>query len=399
MLPFVLLEMIKMSDLHPETLAVRAGTHRTEFNEHSDALFLTSSFLFEDAQDAALKFSNQKPGYTYSRFGNPTVTAFEERLAALAGAERAIAAGSGMAAILALCMAHLKAGDHVVASNGLFGATIQFFNNYMVKFGVEVSYVPTTDNAAWAAAIKPNTKLFFLETPSNPLTEIADLRAISAIAHEKNILLAVDNSFCTPVLQKPLALGADLVVYSATKYIDGQGRVLGGAVVGSSALIDPIYFFLRTAGPSLSPFNAWVLLKGLETLPLRMKAHSENALALATWLETQPQVARVHYPGLKSHPQHALAMSQQTLGGGVVSFELKGGRDAAWKIIDSVQLMSTTSNLGDTRTTITHPATTTHGRLSAEARAAAGIGEGLLRVAVGLEHVDDLIADLQRGLI
>jgi len=304
-----------------------------------------------------------------------------------------------MAAILALCMAHLKAGDHVVASNGLFGATIQFFNNYMVKFGVEVSYVPTTDNAAWAAAIKPNTKLFFLETPSNPLTEIADLRAISAIAHEKNILLAVDNSFCTPVLQKPLALGADLVVYSATKYIDGQGRVLGGAVVGSSALIDPIYFFLRTAGPSLSPFNAWVLLKGLETLPLRMKAHSENALALATWLETQPQVARVHYPGLKSHPQHALAMSQQTLGGGVVSFELKGGRDAAWKIIDSVQLMSTTSNLGDTRTTITHPATTTHGRLSAEARAAAGIGEGLLRVAVGLEHVDDLIADLQRGLI
>jgi len=388
-----------MSDLHPETLAVRAGTHRTEFNEHSDALFLTSSFLFEDAQDAALKFSNQKPGYTYSRFGNPTVTAFEERLAALAGAERAIAAGSGMAAILALCMAHLKAGDHVVASNGLFGATIQFFNNYMVKFGVEVSYVPTTDNAAWAAAIKPNTKLFFLETPSNPLTEIADLRAISAIAHEKNILLAVDNSFCTPVLQKPLALGADLVVYSATKYIDGQGRVLGGAVVGSSALIDPIYFFLRTAGPSLSPFNAWVLLKGLETLPLRMKAHSENALALATWLETQPQVARVHYPGLKSHPQHALAMSQQTLGGGVVSFELKGGRDAAWKIIDSVQLMSTTSNLGDTRTTITHPATTTHGRLSAEARAAAGIGEGLLRVAVGLEHVDDLIADLQRGLI
>ena len=387
-----------MSDLHPETLAVRAGTHRTEFNEHSDALFLTSSFLFEDAQDAALKFSNQKPGYTYSRFGNPTVTAFEERLAALAGAERAIAAGSGMAAILALCMAHLKAGDHVVASNGLFGATIQFFNNYMVKFGVEVSYVPTTDNAAWAAAIKPNTKLFFLETPSNPLTEIADLRAISAIAHEKNILLAVDNSFCTPVLQKPLALGADLVVYSATKYIDGQGRVLGGAVVGSSALIDPIYFFLRTAGPSLSPFNAWVLLKGLETLPLRMKAHSENALALATWLEAQPQVARVHYPGLKSHPQHALAMSQQTLGGGVVSFELKGGRDAAWKMIDSVQLMSTTSNLGDTRTTITHPATTTHGRLSAEARAAAGIGDGLLRVAVGLEHVDDLIADLQLGL-
>ena len=387
-----------MSDLHPETLAVRAGTHRTEFNEHSDALFLTSSFLFEDAQDAALKFSNQKPGYTYSRFGNPTVTAFEERLAALAGAERAIAAGSGMAAILALCMAHLKAGDHVVASNGLFGATIQFFNNYMVKFGVEVSYVPTTDNAAWAAAIKPNTKLFFLETPSNPLTEIADLRALAQIAHEKNILLAVDNSFCTPVLQKPLALGADLVVYSATKYIDGQGRVLGGAVVGNSALIDPIYFFLRTAGPSLSPFNAWVLLKGLETLPLRMKAHSENALALATWLETQPQVARVHYPGLKSHPQHALAMSQQTLGGGVVSFELKGGREAAWKIIDSVQLMSTTSNLGDTRTTITHPATTTHGRLSAEARAAAGIGEGLLRVAVGLEHVDDLIADLQLGL-
>lgn len=385
-------------DLHPETLALRAGTERTPYGEHSDALFLTSSFLVDDAEDAALKFSGQAPGYTYSRFGNPTVAAFENRLAALEGAERAQGAASGMAAILALCLAHLKAGDHILASNGLFGATIQFFNAYLSKFGVEVSYAPPTDVAAWQQAVRPNTRLFFLETPSNPLTEIADLPALAAVAKASGALLVVDNSFCTPALQRPLALGADLVVYSATKYLDGQGRVLGGAVCGSQALIEPIYLFLRTAGPSLSPFNAWVLHKGLETLPLRMRAHSDNALQLARWLETQPGVARVYYPGLASHPQHALAARQQSAGGGVVSFEVHGGREAAWRVIDAVQLISRTSNLGDVRTTITHPATTTHGRLSPEARTAAGIGEELIRVAVGLEHIDDLIRDLQRGL-
>lgn len=385
-------------DLHPETQALRAGTRRTPYGEHSDAMFLTSSFLVEDAEDAALKFSGQAPGYTYSRFGNPTVTAFEERLAVLEGAERAQGTASGMAAILALCMSHLKAGDHILASNGLFGATIQLFNAYLGRFGVEVSYVSPTDTQAWRTAVRPNTRLFFVETPSNPLTDIADLAALSAIAHEHGALLAVDNSFCTPVLQRPLALGADLVVYSATKYLDGQGRVLGGAVCGSNALIEPIYFFLRTAGPSLAPFNAWVLLKGLETLPLRMRAHSENAFKLAQWLEAQPAVEKVFYPGLASHPQYELAQRQQSGSGGVVSFEVKGGREAAWKVIDGVRLISRTSNLGDVRSTITHPATTTHGRLAPEARAAAGINEGLIRVSVGLEHIDDLVKDLLRGL-
>lgn len=388
----------QFDDLHPETQALRAGTRRTPYGEHSDALFLTSSFLVDDAEDAALKFSGQAPGYTYSRFGNPTVTAFEERLAVLEGAERAQGTASGMAAILALCMSHLKAGDHILASNGLFGATIQLFNAYLTRFGVEVSYVSPTDTPAWRAAVRPNTRLFFVETPSNPLTDIADLAALSTIAHEHGALLVVDNSFCTPVLQRPLAFGADLVVYSATKYLDGQGRVLGGAVCGSAALVEPVYLFLRTAGPSLAPFNAWVLLKGLETLPLRMKAHSENALKLAQWLEAQPGVEKVFYPGLASHPQYELAQRQQSASGGVVSFEVKGGREAAWKVIDSVQLISRTSNLGDVRSTITHPATTTHGRLTPEARAAAGINEGLIRVAVGLEHIDDLVKDLARGL-
>ncbi len=388
----------EFDNLHPETVAVRAGTLRTEHGEHSDALYLTSSFVVDDAEDAALKFSGQAPGYTYSRFGNPTVTAFEERLAALDGAERAHGTASGMAAILALCMSHLKSGDHILASNGLFGATIQLFNNYMVKFGVEVSYVSPTNPQAWHEAVRPNTKLFFTETPSNPLTDIADLTELAAIAHEHGALLAVDNSFCTPVLQRPLEFGADLVVYSATKYLDGQGRVLGGAVTGSRALIEPIYFFLRTAGPSLSPFNAWVLLKGLETLPLRMRAHSESALKLAEWLVEHPAIERVYYPWLPTHPQYDLARKQQSAGGGVVSFEVRGGRDAAWKLVNNVRLISRTSNLGDVRSTITHPATTTHGRLTPEARAVAGIGEGLVRVAVGLEHIDDLKTDLLRGL-
>ncbi|MBB5189983.1 O-succinylhomoserine sulfhydrylase [Silvimonas terrae] len=385
------------SKLHPDTLAVRAGTERTHFGEHSDAMFLTSSFVVGSAEEAMLKFTGQVPGFIYSRFTNPTVSAFEERLAAMEGAERAVATASGMSAIMSLCLAHLRAGDHIVASSVLFGSTMQFFNNYMAKFGVEVTYASPVDLAEWHAAIKPNTKLFFLETPSNPLIDVADIRAIADIAHGAGAILAVDNCFCSPALQQPLKHGADIVVHSATKYIDGQGRVLGGAVVGSNALIEPVYLFLRTAGPTLSPFNAWVLLKGLETLGIRMKAHSENAMQLATWLEAHPKVAKVYYSGLQSHPQHALAERQQSGHGGVVSFDVKGGKDVAWRVIDRVQLMSRTANLGDVRTTISHPATTSHGRLTQEARNRAGIGDGLIRISVGLEHVGDLIADLERG--
>ncbi|MDW5415829.1 O-succinylhomoserine sulfhydrylase [Iodobacter sp. CM08] len=384
--------------LHPDTLAVRAGTSRSQFGEHSDAMYLTSSFVVGSAEEASLKFTGQIPGFIYSRFTNPTVSAFEERLAALEGAERAVATASGMSAILSLFMAHLKYGDHVVASASLFGSTIQLLNVYLSKFGVGVTYVSATDTAEWADACQPNTKLFFLETPSNPLTEISDIRTIADIAHAHDALLVVDNCFCTPILQKPLALGADLVVHSATKFIDGQGRVLGGAVVGSSALIEPVYLFLRTAGPSLSAFNAWVLLKGLETLPIRMRAHSETALKLATYLEAHPAIEQVYYPGLPSHPQHKLAMTQQNAGGGMVSFVVKGGREQAWKIVDAVQLISRTANLGDTRSTITHPASTTHARITPAAREAAGITEGLIRISVGLEYIDDLIADLQQGL-
>ncbi|GGP18661.1 O-succinylhomoserine sulfhydrylase [Silvimonas iriomotensis] len=385
------------STLHPDTLAVRAGTERTHFGEHSDAMFLTSSFVVGSAHEAQLKFTGQVPGFIYSRFTNPTVSAFEERLAAMEGGERAVATASGMSAIMSLCLAHLRSGDHIVASSVLFGSTMQFFNNYMAKFGVEVTYASPVDLAEWRAAVKPNSKLFFLETPSNPLVDVADIRAIADIAHAAGAILAVDNCFCSPALQQPLKFGADIVVHSATKYIDGQGRVLGGAVVGSNALIEPVYLFLRTAGPTLSPFNAWVLLKGLETLGIRMKAHSENAMKLATWLEAHPKVARVYYSGLKSHPQHELAERQQTGHGGVVSFDVKGGQDLAWRVIDRVQLMSRTANLGDVRTTISHPATTSHGRLTPEARARAGIGDGLIRISVGLEHIGDLIADLERG--
>lgn len=382
----------------PETLAVRAGTARTQFNEHSEAMYLTSSFVFDDAAQAAARFSGEEEGCVYSRFTNPTVAAFQERLAALEGAEAAVATASGMSAILSLVMAHLKAGDHIVASNSLFGATLQLFNNILSRFGVDTTCVSQTDVGAWAAAIRPNTKLFFLETPSNPLTEIADIAALSEIAHAKGILVAVDNCFCTPILQRPLDLGADLVVHSATKYLDGQGRVLGGAVVGPRKYTDEVFKFLRTAGPTLSAFNAWVLLKGIETLQIRMQAQSAKALELARWLEAHPRVARVFYPGLPSHPQHALAMRQQTGGGAIVSFEVEGGRAEAWRVVDSCRLLSITANLGDVKTTLTHPASTTHGRISPEARAAAGIGEGLLRVAVGLEAVADLQADLDRGL-
>jgi O-succinylhomoserine sulfhydrylase len=384
---------------HLDTLAVRAGQERSQFGEHSEALYLTSSFVFKSAAHAAARFSGAEDGMVYARFTNPTVDMLQKRLAALEGAERCVATASGMAAILATAMALLKAGDHVIASNGIFGATQQLFGpNILGKFGIETSFVAATDLAAYRAAVKPNTKLFFIETPSNPLTEIVDIAAVAEIAHAAGTLLVVDNCFCTPILQQPLALGADLVIHSATKYLDGQGRVLGGAVCGSNALVEEVFKFLRTAGPTLSPFNAWIILKGLETLRLRMEAQSAAALKLAQWLEAQPQVARVFYPGLPSHPQHALAMRQQRAGGAIVSFEVKGEREAAWRVIDSTKLLSITANLGDTKTTITHPASTTHGRISAEARAASGITEGLLRVAVGLEDIEDIQADLARGL-
>lgn len=384
--------------LHPDTLAIRAGINRSQFGEHSEAMYLTSSFVFESAAQAAARFSGAEEGNVYARFSNPTVTAMQTRLAALEGAEACVATASGMSAILSLAMAVLQAGDHVVASNGLFGATQQLFGNILSKFGIETSFVPATDLNAYRDAVRPRTRLFFIETPSNPLTEVVDIAGVAAIAHEAGALLAVDNCFCSPALQRPLEFGADVVVHSATKYLDGQGRVLGGAVAGRKAVTDEVFKFLRTAGPTLSPFNAWVILKGLETLRLRMEAQSASALELARWLEAQPGVARVYYPGLPSHPQHELAMRQQKTGGAIVSFDVEGGRDAAWKVVDSTRLMSITANLGDTKTTITHPATTTHGRISPEARAAAGIGEGLLRVAVGLESVEDLKADLARGL-
>ena len=381
-----------------ETLGVRAGTVRSQFNEHSEALFLTSSFVFRNAAEAAARFKGEQPGPIYARFTNPTVSMMEARLAALEGAERCVAFASGMVAIMATVMGLMKAGEHIVASRSIFGSTVQLFSNILGRFGIETTYVSPTDPAEWRAAVKPNTKLFFVESPSNPLTEVSDIRALADIAHEAGAWLAVDNCFCSPALQKPLELGADIIIHSATKYLDGQGRVLGGAVLGSQTLMEGVYTYLRTAGATLSAFNAWVILKGMETLSLRMEAHSRNALALAQWLEAQPQVARVLYPGLPSHPQHQLAMAQQKTGGGIVAFELKGGQAAAWKLIDATRLLSITANLGDTKSTITHPATTTHSRMTAEQRAAAGIGDGLVRVAVGLESLADIQADLARGL-
>ncbi|MBE0619570.1 MAG: O-succinylhomoserine sulfhydrylase [Burkholderiales bacterium] len=382
-----------------DTLAVRTGIHRSQFGEHSEAMYLTSSFVFENAAQAAARFTGGAEGNIYSRFTNPTVSAFQERLAALEGAEACVATASGMSAILATAMTVLKAGDHVLCSASVFGSTVQLFSNILGKFGVETTFVAGASVAAWEGALRPDTKLLFVETPSNPLTEIADIAALAAVARSAGALLAVDNCFCTPALQQPLKLGADLVIHSATKYLDGQGRVLGGAVVGPrGAVMDGVYGFLRTAGPSLSPFNAWVLLKGLETLRIRMDAQSQAALQLAQWLERHTGIERVYYPGLPSHPQYALAKKQQRLGGAVVSFEVKGGRETAWRVVDETRMISITANLGDTKTTITHPATTTHGRISAEARKAAGIGEGLLRVAVGLESLGDIQADLERGL-
>ena len=385
--------------LRPETLAVRTGVAPSQYGENSEALYLTSCFVQPDAATSARRFANEEDGYTYSRTSNPSVTAFERRLAALEGAEAAIGTASGMAAILLMGMGLLKSGDHVVCSRSVFGSTLKLFGSEFAKFGVETSFVSQTDLAEWRAAVRPNTRLLFAETPTNPLTEVCDIRALATIAHGAGALLAVDNCFCSPALQRPLELGADVVVHSATKYLDGQGRVLGGAVAGRKAVTDEVFKFLRTAGPTLSPFNAWVILKGLETLRIRMEAQSASALELARWLEVQPGVARVYYPGLASHPQHALAMRQQKSGGAILSFDVEGGREAAWRVVDSTRLISITANLGDTKSTITHPATTTHGRISAEARATAGIGEGLLRIAVGLEDVEDLKEDLARGLV
>ena len=388
-----------MDSLEFDTLAVRAGIHRSQFQEHSEALYLTSSFVFDSAAQAAARFSGEEAGMGYSRYTNPTGTAFQDRLAALEGAQCCVATASGMAAILACVLGLLKQGDHVVASQSLFGATIQLFNNWLPRLGIQTTFVAGTDPADWSKAVQANTRLLFLETPSNPLTEVYDIAALAKVAHAGEAWLAVDNCLCTPALQRPLALGADLVIHSATKYLDGQGRVLGGAVLGRRALIEePLTAFLRNAGPTLSPFNAWVILKGLETLRLRMDAQSTAALELARWLERHPRVERVFYPGLESHPQFALAARQQCTGGGVVSFVVKGGREAAWRVVDATRVISITANLGDAKTTITHPASTTHGRLSPQARAAAGIEEGLLRVAVGLEAVRDLQDDLERGL-
>lgn len=382
-----------------ETLAVRAGQHRTAEQEHAEPIFPTSSYVFESAAAAAARFSGEQPGNIYSRFTNPTVRTFEERLAALEGAERCVATASGMSAIYATCAGLLSTGDHVVSSRSIFGSTTLLFTNYMGRFGITTDFVPLDDFDAWERAIGPRTRLLFLETPSNPLTEVADIAALAELAHARGCLLVVDNCFCTPVLQRPLALGADIVVHSATKYLDGQGRCVGGAVLGSEALVgDAVYGFLRTCGPTMSPFNAWVFLKGLETLSLRMQAHCRSAAQVADWLQRQPGVTKVHYPGLASHPQHRLAASQQTGFGGIVSFELEGGQAAAWRLIDATRICSITANLGDVKTTITHPASTTHGRLTPEQRAEAGISDGLVRVAVGLETVDDLCRDLARGL-
>ena len=382
----------------PESLAIHAGVHRSQFNEHSEAMFLTSSFVFESAAQAAARFSGKEPGNIYARFTNPTVTAFQERLAALEGAEQCVATASGMSAILASVMGLLSAGDHIIASRSIFGTTVQLFGNILKRFGVETTFVPLADISAWRAAVKPNTRMLFVETPSNPLTEIGDIAALAAVAKDAGAWLSVDNCFCTPILQRPFELGADIVIHSATKYLDGQGRVLGGAVLGRKELMEGVQGFLRTAGPTMSAFNAWIFLKGLETLKIRMEAHSKNALELAQWLEAQPQVERVYYPGLASHAQHELALRQQKTGGGIVAFDVKGGKDAAWQVVDSTRMLSITANLGDTKTTITHPATTTHSRITAEERAAAGIGDGLLRVAVGLEAVEDIKNDLARGM-
>lgn len=387
-----------LAEAELETQAIRGGQERSQHGEHAEAMYLTSSYVFESAAGAAARFSGEDKGNVYTRYTNPTVANFEQRLALMEQGEMCVATASGMSAILSTMLALLQAGDHVICSVNVFGTTTGLFNNYLAKFGLEVSFVAASDNAAWQAAIQPNTKLLFLETPSNPLAEIADVKELSQIAKNCGAKLVVDNCFCTPALQKPLNLGADIVIHSATKYLDGQGRCLGGAIVGNVEDMTLLRNFLRTAGPSLSPFNAWVFLKGLETLQLRMDAHSANAMAVAQWLQAHPKVAKVYYGGLPEHPGHELAKQQQRSFGGVLGFEVKGGREEAWRCIDGTQMLSITANLGDAKTTIVHPGTTTHGRLSDEQRVAAGIRDNLIRVAVGLEHKDDIIGDLAKGL-
>jgi len=390
---------INPQDYKFATRAVRAGQQRTNEGENSEPIFPTSSYVFASAAQAAARFSGEQPGNIYSRFTNPTVRTFEERLAAMEGAECCVATASGMSAITATCIGLLKTGDHIVSSRSIFGATTVLFENFLGKLGIGTTFVELSDLNAWQQAIKSETKLLFLETPSNPLTELVDIAALAEIAHNNDCLLVVDNCFCTPALQQPVALGADIIIHSATKYIDGQGRCMGGAVCGTQDVVgDAVYSFLRTAGPTMSAFNAWVFLKGLETLQLRMQAHSANALALAQWLEQQEVVERVYYPGLESHPQHSLAKQQQSGFGGIVSFELKGGKEAGWNLVDATRMISITANLGDTKTTITHPATTTHGRLTPEQRQSAGISDGLIRIAVGLEDIEDIKNDLARGM-
>jgi O-succinylhomoserine sulfhydrylase len=382
-----------------DTLAIRIGHQRTAEGEHSEPIFPTSSFVFNSAAEAAARFSGEQPGNIYARFTNPTVRMFEQRLAALEDAESCVATASGMAAILSVCLALLKTGDHILCSRSVFGTTTVLFEKYLGKFGVNTTFVDLTDIDAWAQAITPQTRMLFLETPSNPLTEVADIQAMADLAHAQGCLLVVDNCFCTPALQQPLKLGADIIVHSATKYLDGQGRIVGGAVVGNKELVGTeVFGVIRSAGPSMSPFNAWVALKGLETLSLRMKAHSSNAMQLAEFLQQQPQIERVFYTGLTDHPQHELAKAQQKDFGGIVSFQVKGGREQAWNLIDQTRMLSITANLGDTKTTITHPASTTHGRLSDEQKQASGITENLLRVATGLEDIEDITRDIARGL-
>jgi len=382
-----------------QTCSVRTGHVRTPENENSEPIFLNSSFVFKDAAEAAARFSGDEPGNIYSRFTNPTVRTFENRLAAMEGGERCIGTSSGMSAIMTTCMALLKSGDHIVSSKSIFGTTVGLFNNIFSKFGMETSFVDLTDYDAWAEAIRPETKILFLETPSNPLTEIADIKKLADLAHNNNCLLVVDNCFCTPVLQRPIEYGADIVVHSATKYLDGQGRCVGGAIIGPEALLnEDIFDFLRTAGPSMSPFNAWVFLKGLETLGIRMQAHSQNAQRVAEWLSGQKGIARIYYPSLKSHPQYDLAQSQQTGAGGIVSFEIEGGREAAWKFINATNIFTITANLGDVKSTITHPTTTTHHRLTDEQRAEVNITDGLIRLSVGHEAINDLLSDLEMAL-
>lgn len=384
--------------VHEDTLAVRAGFQRSDFGEHAEPIMTTSSYVFASAAEAAARFAGESEGPIYSRFTNPTVQTFERRLAALEGLPAAIATSSGMAATASLLLGTLRQGDRVVATRNMFGSTVNLFRNFLPRYGIEVDWVDGFDPDAWRAACQSNTRYLFLESPTNPLTEVADIAKLAGLASELGAELVVDNCFCTPALQKPAEFGAHIVIHSATKYLDGQGRCVGGAVLGSEALIDQLTSFMRSAGPCMSPFNAWVFTKGLETLRLRMERHSDNALRLAEWLSDRPEITRVHYPGLPSHPQYALAQAQQNAGGGILSFAVRGGQSAAWQMIDKVRICSITGNLGDSRTTITHPASTTHGRMTADDRAAAGIGDDLVRLAVGLEHVDDLIADLDQAM-